>query len=83
MDKNTRGKGLRYMTKRWLQGWSLMTTCEDVWFIHRSYNVYLVWHGGTPISLTWIYKGSQRVTQVCNSNRGLYRRHGEGHGRRR
>jgi hypothetical protein len=42
------------MIKGWLQGWSLMTTCGDVWYIHRSYNVYLIWQGGTPISLTWI-----------------------------
>jgi hypothetical protein len=42
MDKNTRGKGLGYMAKGWLQGWSLMTTCGDVWYIHCSYNVYLI-----------------------------------------
>jgi hypothetical protein len=84
MDKNTNGKGLGYMTNGWLQGWSLMTTCGDVWYIHRSYNIYLIWQGGTPISLTWIVdKGNQGVTQVCNSNRGLYRKHGESHGGRK
>jgi hypothetical protein len=83
MDKNTHNKGLGYMTKGWLLGWSLMTTYGDVWYIHHSYNVHLIWQGGTPISLTWIYKGNQGVTQVCNSNRGLYRRHGESQGGRR
>ncbi len=82
MDKNTRGKGLGYMTKGWLRGWSLMTTRGDVWYIHCSYNMYLIWHGSTPISLMWIYKGNQGATQVCNSNRGLYMRHGESHGGR-
>jgi hypothetical protein len=43
MDKNTCGKGLGYMTKGWLWGWSLMTTCGDVWYIHRGYNAYLIW----------------------------------------
>jgi hypothetical protein len=83
MDKNTHGKGLGYMTKGWLRGWSLMTTCGDAWYIHFSYNVYLIWHGSTLISLMWIYKGNKGVTQVCNSNRGLYRRHEESHGGRR
>ncbi len=83
MDKNTCGKGLGYMAKGWLRGWSLMKTCGDVWYIHRSFNVYLIWQGSTPISLTLIYKGNQGVTQVCNSNRGLYRRHGESHCGRR
>ena len=83
MDKNTRGKGLGYMTKVWLRAWSLMTICGDIWYIHRSYNIYLIWQEGTPISLTWIYKGNQGVTQVCNSNRALYRRYGESHGGRR
>jgi hypothetical protein len=23
-----------------------MTTCGDAWYIHHSYNVYLIWHGG-------------------------------------
>ena len=83
MDKNTCDKGLGYMTKGWLQGWGLMMTCGDVWDIYRSYNLYLIRQGGTPISLMCIYKGNQGVTQVCNSNRGLYRRHGENHGGRR
>jgi hypothetical protein len=83
MDKNTRSKGLGYKTKGWLRGWSLMTTCGDVWYIHQSYNVYLIWHGGIPISLTGIYKGNQGLNQVCNSNRGLYRRYEESHGGRR
>jgi hypothetical protein len=83
MDKNTRNKGLGYMTKGRLQGWILMTTCEDVWYIHHSYKVYLIRQGGTPISLMWIYKENQGVTQVCNSNRGLYKRYGESHGGRR
>ncbi len=83
MDKNTCDKGLGYKTKGWLWRWSLMTTCGDVWYIHHSYNIYLVWHRSTPISLMWIYKGNQGVTKVCNSNRGLYRRYGESHGGRR
>jgi hypothetical protein len=82
MDKDTCNKGLGYKTKGWLWGWSLRTTCGDIWYIHHRYNVYLIWQGGTPISLTWIYKGNQGVTQVCNSNRGLYRRYGESHGGR-
>jgi hypothetical protein len=52
MDKNTCSKGLGYMTRGWLRGWSLMTTCGDVANIHHSYKVYLIWQGGTPISLT-------------------------------
>jgi hypothetical protein len=54
MDKNTCGKGLGlgYMTKGWFWAWSLMMTCGDVWYIHRSYNVYVIWQGGTPISIT-------------------------------
>jgi hypothetical protein len=83
MDKNRCDKGLGYMTKGWLRGCSLMTTLGDVWYIHHSYNVYLIQQGGTPISLTLIYKEIQGVTQVCNSNRGLYRRYGESHGGRR
>jgi hypothetical protein len=79
MDKNTRSKDLGYMTKGWLWGRSLMTACGDVWYIHRSFNVYLIGQGSTPISLMWIYKGKQGVAQVCNSNRGLCRRHGESH----
>jgi hypothetical protein len=83
MDKNTRGKSLGYKTKGWLWGWSLKTTCGDVWYIHHSYNVYLIQQGCTPISIMRIYKGNQGVTQVCNSNRALYRRYGESHGGRR
>jgi hypothetical protein len=83
MDKNTCNKGLEYKTKGWLQGWSLKTTCGYVWYIHHSYNVYLIWKECTPISLTRIYKGNQGVFQVCNSNRALYRRYGESHGGRR
>jgi hypothetical protein len=67
MDKNTCNKGLGYMTKGWLWGWSLMTTCGDVWYIHHSYNVYLIRQAGTPISLKWICKGKQGVTQVCRA----------------
>jgi hypothetical protein len=82
MDKNTRNKGLGYKTKGWLWGWSLMTTCGDVWYINHSYNVYIIRQGGTPISLTDI-QGEPGIDQVCNSNRGLYRRYGESHGGRR
>ena len=78
MDKNTLRKGLRYMTKGWLQGWGLMMTWGDVWYIHHSYNVYLIRQGCTPISLTRIYKENQGVNQVRNSNRTLYRRYGKG-----
>jgi hypothetical protein len=80
MNKNTLNKGLGYKTKEWLQGWSLKPTCGDIWYIHHNSNVYLIRQGCTPISLTRIYKGNQGVTQVCNSNKALYRRYGESHG---
>ncbi len=50
MDKNTRNKGLGYMTKGWLRGWSLMTTRGDVWYIHHSYNVSHMARGHTNLT---------------------------------
>jgi hypothetical protein len=52
MDKNTCDKGLGYMPKGWLRGSSLMITCGNVWYIHHSYNIYLIQQGDSVCSTT-------------------------------
>jgi hypothetical protein len=69
MDKNTHSKGLGYMTKEWLWGWSLMMTCGDVWYIPHSYNLYLIWQGGTQISLTCVQQQQGSVQEIWGESR--------------
>jgi hypothetical protein len=58
MDKNTHSKGLGYLTLGRLWGWSLMMNYGDVWCFHRSYIIYLIYHGSLSISHTQISEGN-------------------------